>query len=355
MTQATPKVTVIIPTHNRLSMLRQVLGALADQAYPSDRMEVIVVADGCNDGTVAALTSASFPYHLRALSQPASGAAAARNRGAEHARGSILVFLDDDVIPSPGVVAAHVRLHASTAGCVGVGPYMVELPEAPEFYDQQRHRWWQKTFDTLADPQHRPDYRDLLAGNLSVQLDTFRRSGGFNPEFSAWGAEDCEYGVRLLQQGIRIVYLPEARARHLHTTDLAGSYLKSRQRGRADVLFAQLHPTVFLTLDLGRRNRLAEILAFRAPRAGDATAVVAVRIQKIADRMRTKRLWRRLGGALRSYWYWRGVADVLGDVAALDGFWRRVRHAAGVIPPTTDRVAAGRRRSTPSQRKGLGR
>ena len=48
-----PKVSVIIPTYNRKDSLRETLNSLAQQTYPSDCFEVIIVDDGSTDGTAA--------------------------------------------------------------------------------------------------------------------------------------------------------------------------------------------------------------------------------------------------------------------------------------------------------------
>jgi glycosyltransferase involved in cell wall biosynthesis len=55
MFMSTPMVSVIIPTHNRQMYLRLTLDALARQTYSVDRFEVVVVLDGCSDGSVEML------------------------------------------------------------------------------------------------------------------------------------------------------------------------------------------------------------------------------------------------------------------------------------------------------------
>ena len=69
-------VSIIIPTHNRLPSLRLCLAAIAAQTYPVANLEVIVVADGCSDGTEDELSRATFAFELRVIRQSSSGAAA---------------------------------------------------------------------------------------------------------------------------------------------------------------------------------------------------------------------------------------------------------------------------------------
>ena len=92
-----PTVSVIIPTYNRKSFLRETLSSLGGQSYPSDRFEVIVVDDGSTDGTEE-IEAETFPFTLRYFWQTNQGDAAARNVGAQQSGADILVFLDDDIL-----------------------------------------------------------------------------------------------------------------------------------------------------------------------------------------------------------------------------------------------------------------
>ncbi|HYN22100.1 MAG TPA: glycosyltransferase family A protein, partial [Thermoanaerobaculia bacterium] len=104
--------SVVIPTHNRLEVLAEVLQALEFQeAAPS--FEVVVVDDGSTDGTAEWLRGRTFNLPLRVLIQTNSGPAAARNTGIAVAAGEWVAFLGDDTVPSPGWLAAHREAHRS--------------------------------------------------------------------------------------------------------------------------------------------------------------------------------------------------------------------------------------------------
>lgn len=322
-----PFVSVVIPTHDRLPILRQCLCALAVQRYPGDRMEVIVVADGCSDGTVEALSAMPQPVHVSVVSQPSMGAAAARNRGARAAHGEILLFLDDDVIASEGLIAAHAASHSRDADRVVVGPYLLDPPSGTDYLQQVLSGFWRRLFETMAMPGHVPRYEDIVAGNLSMHASTFHRMGGFSEAFPSCGVEDYELGVRLLEDGVRSVFAPDAYARHLETTDLPRSLARNRRGGAASVTLVRLHPFLLPATRLEKPTGWALRLAFRMPRTGKVIAALAFRLLGWAQRMRLRKIWMWIYGRLRSYWFWHGVRDELPTEHELAAFIAGVSRA----------------------------
>ena len=104
-------ISIIIPSHNRRILLHKILDALAQQTFPADQFEVIIVLDGCTDGSREMLDEIAMPFSLHVIAQEQRGASAARNHGAKQAAGELLIFLDDDIEPTPGFILAHVNAH----------------------------------------------------------------------------------------------------------------------------------------------------------------------------------------------------------------------------------------------------
>lgn len=113
-------VSVVIPTYNRVSLLRAALDALSVQTWPAEKFEVIVVDDGSSDQT-AAVHDEDFQFRIRYLRQENSGDAAARNLGARKSQADILAFLDDDVLVEPDYLSEIVRVLRSSNNLIVVG------------------------------------------------------------------------------------------------------------------------------------------------------------------------------------------------------------------------------------------
>jgi len=93
-----PKVSVVIPTYNRVEDLKKCLDSLREQSLKKGEFEIIIVDDGSTDGT-AEFGRSLFEKnseHIHYCYQKNKGPASARNLGVRHAKGEIIAFLDDD-------------------------------------------------------------------------------------------------------------------------------------------------------------------------------------------------------------------------------------------------------------------
>ena len=98
-----PKISVIIPTHNRAWTLRHAVDSVLAQDYPD--FELIVVDDGSTDETPELLES--YGDGIRVLTQANQGVSAARNRAIKASRGDLIAFLDSDDAWEPGKLACQ--------------------------------------------------------------------------------------------------------------------------------------------------------------------------------------------------------------------------------------------------------
>lgn len=319
------ELTVIIPTHNRQDMLLRCLGALARQDYPLSRMEVIVVADGCTDDSAKIIVRNQYGFSLKVFEQSSRGAAAARNHGAKHAVGSTLVFLDDDVIASEKVASAHARHHKGEVQKVVVGPYMPPAPPDSDFHRRELYEFWRGLFESMAEPNHVPTFRDVVSGNLSMTKVAFERAGGFCEAFPSCGMEDYEFGYRLLSAGVKHVYDAEAIAEHLETTNLRRSVHRRYVEGRGTVTMLQLHPALLSAFGLTEKLTGPGRLMFSYPAASSICQLVAIKALAISAALRSRAAWNKARAIAMDLAYWRGIADELDGECTLDEFLEIVR------------------------------
>ncbi len=109
-----PQVSVIVPTHNRASLIGQTLDSISRQTFRD--YEVIIIDDGSTDETARVVRQRPEPLHY--LYQEQRGAAAARNHALAEANGSLVAFLDSDDIWLPDFlseVAAAVQAQSDAA------------------------------------------------------------------------------------------------------------------------------------------------------------------------------------------------------------------------------------------------
>jgi GT2 family glycosyltransferase len=323
-----PKVSVIVPTHNRCASLHRTLKALSLQTYPVPDFEVVVVADGCTDGTAEVLKNYKTPFVLRILQQSGQGAAAARNYGARRALGSLLLFLDDDVEPKPSLIETHVQAHAAQPRHAVMGPCFPVRHRQADFLRIGMRLWWHKKFETMQQAGHRYTFEDLLSGNLSIAADLFGNMGGFDPTLRG-AREDYEFGVRLIKAGVPFTFASQALAYHheYETMNLARSFQRTRQEGRGDVHIGRCHPELRPILGLAHFGEVHSLkilivyaLVFNHPKIGDGLASLLFHALTPLERIRFRAVWDRLSGRLRQYWYLRGVAEEIGSRNALIKF-----------------------------------
>jgi glycosyltransferase involved in cell wall biosynthesis len=102
-----PLVTVVIPTWNRLPLLKQAVASVVEQTHP--RWELIVADDGSTDGTGEWVDSRA-DARIRHVPLPRTGhIGAVRNRGAAAGKGDVVAFLDSDDVWLPHKLDAQLR------------------------------------------------------------------------------------------------------------------------------------------------------------------------------------------------------------------------------------------------------
>ncbi len=234
--------SVVIPTYNRLPILEKCLRALEQQQLeaPISAYEVVVVDDGSTDDTVNWLlrNGHTFP-HVRLVQQDHGGPAEGRNRGVDHARGDVIVFIDSDLVVTESFLISHARRLEQT---------------------------WQQRGDRLCftygavintanfdDPTSEPhklsdlSWAYFATGNVAIDREVLERSGLFDTRFRLYGWEDLELGERLRRMGVVLVRCPEAVGYHWHPPlsleQVPRLIAVEGERAKMGLVFYRKHPT----------------------------------------------------------------------------------------------------------------
>ncbi|MCL5745488.1 MAG: glycosyltransferase family 2 protein, partial [Acidobacteria bacterium] len=294
-----PRISVVIPTHNRCSTLRCALRSLANQSLGSAEYEVIVVADGCDDDTIVAAGEFKPKLSLTCIEQSWAGRAAARNSGALASDAPLLLFLDDDMEAGRTLLTAHLEAHAAQPGGVVLGYFPVAGRREETAIAGAVALWWDRVFAALADPHHRFTYKDFYTGNLSLSRELFIDIGGFEERIGPGAAgEDWELGLRLMKRGVALRFVREAYSRHNCGYSEEDALRRAREEGYGQALIASWYPETFSDFRLGRLQRICwpgplwEVL-WRHPGPAALAARHLQVLREIAERCQWDRaMWR---------------------------------------------------------------
>jgi GT2 family glycosyltransferase len=249
------RVSIIIPTYDRLDELRKVVASVKQQQRPTGaELEIVVVDDGSSDGTQDWLTTQSNESSFRVIRQSNSGPAKARNRGVEEASGEIVVFLGDDTEPEPGWLMAHLEEHRLFGGesqlaVLGYTTFPREI-ESP-FLRFINEFGSQFGYLLIEDPRS-VGFNFFYTSNISLPRNEVLRLGGFREDFPAAAWEDIEFAYRAVKDGLKIRYQPRARTVHHHCIRPRTFCRRQRTSGRSAAIFASLHPELDEFLGLRR-------------------------------------------------------------------------------------------------------
>jgi glycosyltransferase involved in cell wall biosynthesis len=219
-------ISVIIATRDRAPLLASVLEALSQQEWPGCPFEIVVVDNGSVDDTrtVVATAAARSAAPIVYLREDTPGKSHALNAGVSTARGNLLVFTDDDMLPcSKDWLAAYIRALADTGADYATGRI---LP----LWEAAQPRWLSPLmYGAIGVSDGGTRRLNLskglneqimaLGGNMAVRRPVLDRIGGWNPNLGKLQGtlrtgEDHEFALRMAAAGFTGVYEPRASMYH---------------------------------------------------------------------------------------------------------------------------------------------
>lgn len=202
-----PTVSVVVPVYNDTAALQRCLTALAQQDYPAELVQVLVVDNASTDDPSGVVPP---DPRFELLHEGRRGSYAARNTGVHAATGEVLAFTDSDCVPRPdwlrlGVEALHSQPRPDAIG----GAIALFFPHGTSPRTGPDH------FELLNEFQQRKyieEWSFAATANVLVTREVFDRVGMFDPDLQSGG--DTDWGTRLVAGGGRLVYAPEVVVGH---------------------------------------------------------------------------------------------------------------------------------------------
>jgi peptidoglycan/xylan/chitin deacetylase (PgdA/CDA1 family)/glycosyltransferase involved in cell wall biosynthesis len=329
------KLSVVIATHDRRAVLERTLPGVLGQDFPPEDYEVVVVVDGSNDGTADLLDGATARARcsLRFAVQTRQGQPAAQNVGLRMARGERVLFLDDDILIGPTLLAEHWSAHETGRRRCAFGPIFNAPSGNPTLADDLMRLSLEEEFAAIARKGPRLSLGDVrMNANTSAPRDVLLAVGGFAPELSP--LEHVDLALRLVKAGVEFHYVPRAVVHQIYVKMASSVVHRDAVRaGRAEVLLCRRHPEYRPHSQLGALSegsalkRVRRWVAIRSPLSPELVLSPLFRLCELARRVPRFRRW-----GMRLLQFRRGVA-LFRSAARELGSWRKLHGEFGVRLP----------------------
>lgn len=211
--------SVAIPTYRREQVLVDTLSALLMQVPAPDEILVIDQTPMHMTTVKKQLQTWDAAGEIRWLRLPEPSITRAMNQGLLAARGEWVLFLDDDIVPAPGLIAAHASRFQDpeVLGVVGQVLQPGQAAGAPIPAQRGKGIWRDLNFPFHTDQP--AEIANAMAGNLSVRRERAIRAGGFDENFKGVAYRfETEFARRLVGDGGKLVFEPRARIYHLQAS-----------------------------------------------------------------------------------------------------------------------------------------
>ena len=207
-------VTIAIPTYNRGGILVETIARLLALA-PRAAEIVIVDQTRAHDREVAAKLEAwSGRGEIRWIRLPEPSVPRAMNEALRAASQPIVLFIDDDVVPSPSLVGEHEHAHGQ--GVWAVAGQVLQPGQRPQ-HAAALHGGVLRDLEFPFNHDTPCDVENVMAGNLSVVRARALAIGGFDENFiGAAYRFETDFARRVIAAGGRIRFAPRAALDHLH-------------------------------------------------------------------------------------------------------------------------------------------
>ena len=216
-----PRVSVVIPTHNRRRKLARLIESILRSDYPRDRLEIIVVDDASTDGT-AEFVRSRFGELVRVVrNEHDLFLAESRNVGVRASSGEYVLVIDDDNVVDRGMIRELVEFMERHRRVGVAGPLMYFLGDPRRIWcaGVVRNYWLTLTrllgFNEIDRGQYvRPFVSEEFPNAFMVRREVFERVGLFNSRLFTIHYDEADFCQRVRAAGYLVVTVPSAKVWH---------------------------------------------------------------------------------------------------------------------------------------------
>jgi GT2 family glycosyltransferase len=199
---------------------------------------------------------------VRTITLENGGPARARNRGVQAANNDLILFVDDDVFPRPGMLRSHLALlESGFTGSQGILLWHEEIKITPliRYIDS---RGSQFAFHQIKNPRDL-NFAHVYTGNFAVRRKAILDAGGFDErifhkELAVAAFEDTILGYSLWRNGAKLALNKHAIADHLHDMTEDAFFHREFKVGYAIGRVRELYPEVARELGWDHKDFLSK-------------------------------------------------------------------------------------------------
>ena len=225
--------SIIICTYNRDKYIYNTLKCIANNEYPAEKYEIIVIDNNSTDQTENECIRFQKDYPkipYRYFKEMKQGLSHARNRGIEEACGEFLVFLDDDAFVSHHYLKNLTENLNKYHDCSAFGGKITpkfESGEIPKWISKWAYSWV-SAIDLGKNIQEFRGKKYPIGANMGIKTAILSEVGNFNTKLgrnkkNLMGGEEKDIFNRIKNLGVKIYYFPNIEVQHVippqRTTD----------------------------------------------------------------------------------------------------------------------------------------
>jgi GT2 family glycosyltransferase len=235
-----PSVAVVVATRDRPENLNELVPAVLADRFVS---VMVVVVDGGDRESVSVLESLEerFDRLIHRSIEP-SGQLQALATGVSMTDAEVIVLLDDDVVPSPGLACAHARQHVGQSHLVLVGAMPVEPSNGGDDVGSILYSRDYLAHCARIEAGKQDVLHHLWLGNVSILRSNCLAVGLYSADFTASYHSDQDLGFRLAEAGLVGRYDPSLAAVHRHRRDGKAFLNDARRQGAGVAQLHKVHP-----------------------------------------------------------------------------------------------------------------